>query len=183
MLKRLRIGFIAALRARVGRLFERARTERSKKRAEFKRVDLSRLTEKVLLPFEPLFFERSLEFERVIEPGLTVGGSAQQLSELLSILLDNALRYALPVGEVRLRLRAEPSRRCCLVVSNAAKEMSIGQLKRILKSSGRADSAPPRALRPGLSIAADIVEAHHGKIWAEWDYGRICFFVELPTRK
>lgn len=173
------------MRALVEQLLELARVDNGQKRADFSVLDFSLLAEKALLPFEPIFFEKGLTLESEIQPGLTVAGNAQQLSQLLGILLDNAQKYALPQGEVRLSLRAVSARRCCLCMSNAAEEMPGAQLEKLFTRFYRADAARSRdgSFGLGLSIAEGIVQAHRGKIWAEWADGRIQFFVELPIKQ
>ncbi len=132
------------MRALVEWLLELARVESGEKRAELIPLDFSQLTERALLPFEPLFFEKELTLASEIQPEITVAGNAQQLSQLLGILLDNAQKYALPQSEVRLSLRAVNSRRCCLSVSNAAEEISPEQLENLFTRFYRVDSALAR---------------------------------------
>lgn len=173
------------MRALVEWLLELARVESGEKRAELIPLDFSQLTERALLPFEPLFFEKELTLASEIQPEITVAGNAQQLSQLLGILLDNAQKYALPQSEVRLSLRAVNSRRCCLSVSNAAEEISPEQLENLFTRFYRVDSARSRdgSFGLGLSIAEGIIQAHRGKIRAEWADGRISFIAELPTKQ
>lgn len=173
------------MRALVEQLLELARVDNGQKRAELCPLDFSQLAERALLPFEPLFFEKGLTLASGIQPGITLSGNAQQLSQLLGILLDNAQKYALPQSEVRLSLRAVNSRRCCLTVSNAAEELSPEQLENLFTRFYRVDTARSRdgSFGLGLSIAEGIVRAHKGKIRAEWADGRISFLAELPTKQ
>ena len=46
--------------------------------------------------FEPLFFEKGKSLDYTVEKGLHTLGNENKLKELLSILLENALKYSLP---------------------------------------------------------------------------------------
>ena len=60
--------------------------------------------------------------------------------------------------------------------------MTPEDCKNIFKRFYRLDEARCRdgSFGLGLSIAQSIVEAHHGKIWAESRDGFNSFFVEFP---
>ena len=60
----------------------------------------------------------------------------------------------------------------------------VPQLQEIFTRITRADPARTRSgsFGLGLAIAQAIVQAHHGKIWAESRDGRNTFHVELPLR-
>ena len=64
-------------------------------------VDLSGLTARSLLPFEPLFFEQGLTLISQVDEGITVSGDEEALRRVLEILLDNAQKYSSPGGETQ----------------------------------------------------------------------------------
>ena len=88
------------MRELVERLLELARADSGAEEAPMSQVDWGALVEGALLPFEPVFFERGLALEAHIQPGLTVWGRADQLRQVVDILLDNAQKYALSPSPV-----------------------------------------------------------------------------------
>ena len=137
-----------------------------------------------MLPFEPVFFEKGLALSWQLQEGITIHGSAQQLQQVIDILLDNAQKYASGSGEVCVSLQQLGRHSCLLSVSNPGEDIPAGELKNLFKRFYRLDKARQRdgGFGLGLSIAEQVVQAHHGRIWAESQAGIIRFFVELPGR-
>ena len=170
------------MRELVERLLELARTDKEQSETALSDLDFSSLVEKALLPFDPVFFEKGLRLVSRIRGGVTVEGNAPQLRQLMDILLDNAQKYAAVPGEIAVCLERVNRRRCRLSVANPGAEISGEDLKNIFKRFFRADEARSRdgGFGLGLSIAESIVQAHHGRIWAESENGMVTFYVELP---
>lgn len=173
------------MRDLVERLLDLARTDNGQGKLAFSPLDLSDLAEKALLPFEPVFFEKGLRLSSQIQRGITVSGSGQQLRQVLDILLDNARKYTAARGDVVLRLERIHKHHCRLTVSTAGESLSDADLKNIFKRFYRVDKARSRdgSFGLGLPIAESIVQAHHGRIWAESQNGVNTFFVELPIKQ
>lgn len=148
-------------------------------------IDLSRLAEERLLPFEPVFFEKGLSLESRIEPGLLVQGSPGHLRQEADILLDNARKYAAAGSTVGLRLERSGGRSCLLSVATEGTPLSPAQQRDIFKRFYRVDESRSRdgSYGLGLPIAQGIVDAHKGKIWCESSGGVNTFFVKLPLIK
>ena len=151
--------------------------------AAFAPVCLSEVAETSALLFEAALYERGLTLETQVEPELTVSGDERQLGQLVESLLDNARKYA-SGGTVRLQLQRSGRHSCHLSLENEGPALSPQQLQEIFKRFTRADPARTRSgsFGLGLAIAQAIVQAHHGKIWAESRDGRNTFHVELPLR-
>ncbi len=147
-------------------------------------VDLSKLTDGEILPFESLAFERGKRIDATVEPGLTVEGDPNQLRQLVSILLDNALSHG--TGDsITLSLFEEERNTATLTVANDAAEPSEEQLTRMFDRFYRTDEARTDAgahYGLGLSIAQAIVLAHGGRIAAEYRKPRLIFTVTLPQK-
>ena len=133
----------------------------------FQNVDLSSLTENVLLPFEPVFFEEDLVLESNILPGLWVKGSATHLQQVIEIFLDNARKYAHP-GTVSVKLDKAGSH-ALLQVENLGTPLTAEEAKHIFRRFYRIDASRSRdgSYGLGLSIAEKITQQHGGRIWAE----------------
>ena len=169
------------MRSLVENLLELARVDNGAGKADTTRVDLSRLLSEALLPFEPLFFERSLLLEEDLDPAICLKGSPSQLRQLPDILLDNALKYSDPNTVVRVRLKKQ-GKHALLSVSNAGAPIPSAELKNIFKRFYRMDKVRTHSgsYGLGLAIARSIVPSHRGKIWAESTEGINTFYIQLP---
>jgi two-component system sensor histidine kinase KdpD len=88
-----------------------------------------------------------------------------QIGQVLTNLLDNAVRYAPP--EAAISISAEIVRdELRVTVFNAGSHVPADELERLFGKFYRLN-ATPGGIGLGLSIARGIVEAHHGRIWAE----------------
>lgn len=169
------------MRTLVEGLLELARADNGRIRQAFEMLDLSRLTEDALLPFEPVLFEKGLTLESSIEPGIILKGSVAHLQQLVGILLDNAGKYASP-GIVAVTLCRQGRNSCLLSVANPGEPIPKEELEKIFDRFYRTDTARTGigSFGLGLSIAKSITQNHNGKIWAQSNQTGNCFHVQLP---
>ena len=148
------------------------------------RLNFSLLVSGETLPFESLAYEKGRRIEAQIESDLTVVGNANQLRQVVSILLDNALSHG--CGDtVELTLRRE-KRLAVLAVVNEAAAVDSDKLAQVFDRFYRTDEARGDAdahYGLGLSIAKAAVTAHGGEIRAEYREGKMIFSVAIPTVK
>ena len=171
------------MRDLVTRLLDAARADQGAGAMDFAPVDWSGAVSGAVLAFEPVFYEREMELDSEIQPGLRVPGSLPHLTRTVEILLDNAQKYSAPRGRTCVTLRRFHRKSCLLKVANEGGAMSARELRDIFKRFYRADAARARtgSYGLGLSIAESIVKAHRGRIWAESRDGVNTFFVLLPV--
>ena len=152
--------------------------------SQLENVALSTLIELECMYFEPLFFEKGKSLDYTVEKGLHTLGDENKLKELLSILLENALKYSLPATATALSLKKKKNI-LFLSVSNAVeKELSKEEKENLFKRFFRRDEAHSGGdgYGLGLSIAKEIVLMHKGTIKVESEKGRICFHVALSEK-
>ena len=171
------------MRQLIEEMLDLAQTDNGQGTLVFSPVDLSRLVNDAVLPFEPVFFERGLTLTADIQEHITVSGSQQHLRQITDILLDNAQKYSSPAGEVTVQLTRQGGR-CRLSVSNPGDALSKAEREDIFKRFYRTDEAHSQrgSYGLGLSIAANIAAMHRGKIWVESSNGRNIFHLELPVK-
>ena len=169
------------MRGLVESLLELARLDSKQTVIQHSSVNLSKLLNDSILPFEPLFFENNMELSSEIEPGITVQGDKDKLRQIITILLDNALKYSDPAGNVTVRLKPQGSS-CVLSVAGMGAPLTKEECRSIFKRFYRVDPArnDGQSYGLGLSIAESIVHEHNGKIWAESENGVNTFYVSLP---
>ena len=116
-----------------------------------------------------------------IAPGLTYRGDEYAVRQLVSILLDNAVKYAAPDTPITFTL--EKTRRGVMIcTSNHCEHIPEGDLDRLYDRFYRADpsrNAGTGGFGIGLSIARGIAEGHRGTAGAHADGDVIEFTVEL----
>jgi histidine kinase len=100
---------------------------------------------------------------------LLVRADPDRIRQVLVNLLGNALQYTPSGGRVRLQLRHEGST-AHFSVKDTGIGLDKGDLERVFLRFYRVDKSRSRASGGsgiGLTIARHIVEAHHGRSWAE----------------
>lgn len=172
------------MRRLIEQMLELARTDSMQNKMIRSPVDFSKLVYDAVLPFEALFFEKSLTLNVQVEDGIWVMGANAQLRQVVEILLDNAWKYSKDSGNTWISLERQRKRQCVLSVANEGTEIMPEELKHIFKRFYRMDSARSRdgSFGLGLSIAQNIVMQHKGKIWVESKNGMNCFSVKLPYK-
>ena len=114
-------------------------------------------------------------------PELFYCGDEAAVRQLVSILLDNAIRYASPETEIRISLE-QMKRGVKLTVTNMCAQAPEGDLNRLFDRFYRPDASRTAATGGfgiGLFIAKSICEAHHGQIRAGMQENAISFTAEL----
>ena len=152
--------------------------------SQLEKIALSALVERECLYFEPLFFEKGKSLDYTVEKGLYTLGNENKLKELLSILLENALKYSLPSTSTAVSLKKKRNT-LCLSVSNAVeKELSKEEKEKLFQRFFRLEESHSGGdgYGLGLSIAKEIVLMHKGTIKVESEKGLISFTVALSEK-
>ena len=146
---------------------------------------LSDVAEEMARSFQALAKSQGKDFKLHIQPMISFTGDEKSIRQLLSILLDNALKYSPAGGQLQLGLEKQ-GRAILLAVSNtSAQPIDQNKLPHLFDRFYRTDqsrSSQTGGYGLGLSIARSIVLAHKGKIRAESPDGRtLTFLIHLPA--
>lgn len=117
-------------------------------------------------PMASLAEARGKTFSQQIPEAITLHGDRAAIQQMVSILLDNALKYSNDGGTIRLSVRRH-SRKVEIQVYNTCNPMDPKGLSRLFDRFYRPDpsrSAQTGGTGIGLSIAKATAEAHGGKI-------------------
>ncbi len=119
--------------------------------------------------FQALALTQKKQFALDVEPMLSMKGNEKQIRQLVSILLDNAMKYSNDNGRIRLTLKKQ-NRLIQLTVENTVDSISEEVLNNMFERFYRGDPSRNSATKGygiGLSIAQAVVAAHRGRITAE----------------
>ena len=146
---------------------------------------LSDMAEEMAQSFQGPAKSQGKELSLHIQPMLACTGDEKAIRQLLSILLDNALKYAPAGGHLELEL-ARQGRNVILTVSNTTVQpVERDKLPHLFDRFYRMDQSRSQQTGGyglGLSIAQSIVLAHKGKIRAESPDGNtLSVVVTLPV--
>ena len=133
------------------------------RKGQMERIALSDIANKECLYFEPVFFENNKELDYNIEDNISVLGDANKIKDLISILLENAMKYSL--SHTTLTLNKSKKDIVLSVENDVEKELSKEDTVNIFKRFYRLDeSHSSSGYGLGLPIAKEIVLMHKGEI-------------------
>ena len=150
-----------------------------KEKIEF---DISDVAYEVVDHFSTLSEVKGKKIKTDIEDGVRYIGDENSIRQLISILVDNAMKYAVESKDIEISLRRD-GRKVRFVLQNMTEGMEEGSQDILFERFYRPDSSRNSETGGsgiGLSLAKSIVEAHKGKITAKCDKnGYITFQVVL----
>ena len=149
-------------------------------------VDLGALVQSAAEPFGSHAAAAGLTLRIDARPGLLVDADAGRLRQVVRILLDNALAYTPPPGEVSVTVDRRHNQAFVTVRDTGVGIASTDQ-PRIFDRLYRAERSRARTRGGsglGLAIARTLVQAHGGEIGVQSEPGRgSAFWFALPLLK
>lgn len=149
-------------------------------------INLTDLLQATLDQIAPLAEQKGIRIEGPPEEGaIEVRGDFDQLVRLFLNILDNAVKYTPPKGEIRLSMARSSPERVVVTIANTGAGFSAVEAERVFErfyrlSSDRSRGSGGSGL--GLSIAREIARAHKGDVYASSRPGELTTFtVELPA--
>lgn len=148
----------------------------------FTDTDFSSIVKENAQIYEAVAQSHGKEYSADIAEGIHVHGDPRSLTQLCTLLLDNAMKYSDEGGTIHVQLSAD--KKVHLEIANTCSNMPEGDLDRLFDRFYRADAS--RNSRTGgygigLSAARAICISHGGSIRAVRDGDRIIrFLVTLP---
>ena len=157
--------------------------DKSSQALHFAETDLSQLVLQTALPFESVLFEMGKIYSVEVQPDIKAKVDESSIKHVLTILIDNAVKYSKENGEITVKLYMHSGRKI-IEVYNTGDGVPKEKIGKIFERFYREDEARNRKTGGyglGLAIAKASAEAHGGKMSAKGEYGSwICFTVTLP---
>ena len=166
----------------VTQLLDLSRAENAE--APVEQVDFSRIVTGETLALETLAFDCGRTFRADIEDDIILAGNRTQLTQLVSILLDNAIRHTTG-NEIGISLKRQ-GHHAVLDVINDGDEIPPDKQEHLFDRFYRVDEArnsEERHYGLGLSIAKAVTEKHGGIIDVSCKDGKVRFTVSIPIKK
>ena len=147
-------------------------------------LDFSHVVTGESLVFETFAFENGKILQSNVEEGISITGNKNQLTQVISVLLDNALRHSTG-AKIELSLKKQ-GRSAVLSVSNQGEEIPQEKLEHLFDRFYRVDdvrNSEDNHYGLGLSIAQAVVQKHGGTIDARYSEGKVTFTVRIPIKE
>ena len=151
-----------------GELIYLSRMEEENVSLQTEEFSFSELTEETALSFQSVARAQGKDFRLSVTPGLLINGDRKAIGKLVSILLDNAMKYSPENGWVELSL-TRVGKLARLRVRNSSLPMEPGNADRLFERFTREDrsrNSETGGFGLGLAIAKAVTEAHRGSIHA-----------------
>ncbi len=114
-----------------------------------------------------------------------IDGDRDKLIQILTNLVQNALKFTSPGGEIRIEITASTGEGFVQFgIHDTGCGIPVEELDKVFDGFYRGRSVPSQqgGAGLGLAITKSLVELHGGKIWAESQIGRgSSFFFTIPT--
>ena len=129
----------------------------------FQRVDLSKIAEALAEFYEPVAEERGQELIAQIEPGLELSGDQGLVTQAVSNLIENALKYTPEGGRIEVRAMRRLDQRVEIIVLDDGPGVPLHDRERVIERFVRLESArttPGAGL--GLALVHAVARLHRG---------------------
>ena len=151
-----------------------SRMEEGTVRERFIEFPLSDVLEETAGSFQNLARTQGKHFKQEIEPMLHFLGDEKAIRQMISVLLENALKYSDEGGNISLKAEKR-GRNIIIRVFNTAESVETENLSLLFDRFYRSDvsrNSKTGGYGIGLSIAKAVVQAHKGKISVSSEDGR-----------
>ena len=163
----------------VNKMLTLVRLDTAQNQAQPKRFRVDEALYDIIYPMESVAYEKKIHMTADIQEEMYIDGIEDQIQNLLSILLNNAISYTPEYGEIVIRAYIQ-AKKFYLKVSNSGDPIPEEIRDRLFERFFRADEAREDNghYGLGLSIASSIAANHGGRIRVDYeDYKNVFSFV------
>jgi signal transduction histidine kinase len=171
----------------VGDYLDVSRIEQGRMQYDFSTFDLRELAGTVVTELRPNIEKAKLQLDFDYDQSgeFRVNADQGKIKQVVSNLIDNSVKYT-PKGSIHIWISHNAPKKVLLSISDTGVGIHPDVLPRLFEKFTRAPDASKTNIMGtglGLYVAKKMVEAHHGRIWAESaGPGKgSSFFIELDT--
>lgn len=160
----------------VNRLVALARMDEDRTRLEFLPFSLSDAVSETVLAFSTAVSRQGNTLNTAIPSGVTITGDEGSIRQLVSVLMDNAVKYCDPGGTISVSL--QPGKHPVLIIDNSYHAVGLLELDRLFDRFYRSDRARTSGsgFGIGLSLAKAIAEKHKSELAVQNVRGHVIRF-------
>lgn len=165
---------IKRLTALTNQLVTLARLDEGTQQMVHTAYSLSDAVSESVQPYEAPAKQQGKQLVLQIEEGITCTGDENSIRQTVGILLDNAMKYSVPEGTIRVTLERK-GKKVHLTVWNEAFGLQKGNYEMLFERFYRLDSSRNSKTGGsgiGLSVAKALIQAQKGKIRAYSEDGQ-----------
>ena len=164
----------------VNKMLTLVRLDTAQNQAQPKRFRVDEALYDIIYPMESVAYEKKIRMTVDIQKEMYIDGIEDQIQNLLSILLNNAISYTPEYGEIVIRAYIQ-AKKFYLKVSNSGDPIPEEIRDRLFERFFRADEAREDNghYGLGLSIASSIAANHGGRIRVDYEDHKNVFSVVL----
>lgn len=164
----------------VNKMHTLVRLDTAQNQAQPKRFRVDEALYDIIYPMESVAYEKKIRMTVDIQEEMYIDGIEDQIQNLLSILLNNAISYTPEYGEIVIRAYIQ-AKKFYLKVSNSGDPIPEEIRDRLFERFFRADEAREDNghYGLGLSIASSIAANHGGRIRVDYEDHKNVFSVVL----
>jgi two-component system, OmpR family, phosphate regulon sensor histidine kinase PhoR len=132
-------------------------------------INTSEITARVLKNLQGMALAKKQEI-RILSEAPEVKADAKRVEQVLVNLLENAVKYTPPAGEISILWENGPEESVLLKVSDTGPGIPLEHQSRLFERFYRVDRARSRELGGtglGLAIVKHIMQRHEGTVWIE----------------
>lgn len=159
-----------------------ARAEENAKNSERREINVTAITRETVQTFHAVAEQEKLKLENKVRDGLVMKADESQIRQLLTLLIDNAIKYCDKNGSILVSAERR-GKTIRLQVSNSYENGENVDCSRFFDRFYREDTAHTQEDKGGfgigLSIAESLVRQYKGTIDATWNNGVISFVCQL----
>lgn len=127
-------------------------------------LDLHKLAKEILTYIVPVALEKNIDIELIAPPAITtVHGNETTLGILIRNIVDNAIRYTPPHGEIKVAILNQ-NNEVILRVTDTGSGIPIELRERVFERFYRILGTKAAGSGLGLAIVSQIAELHHARI-------------------
>ncbi|MDE7079458.1 MAG: HAMP domain-containing histidine kinase [Clostridia bacterium] len=164
-------------------MLDLTRIDATKAMVERPPIAINEIVEGMMLSFEATCYEKSIELSYASQDNIKVNADKAEIEKLISILLDNAIKYTPDNGSIKVEVQQQ-RKNAVLTFYNTGEGISQENIANIFDRFFKVDASHKETSNSfglGLSIAKSIVQSLKGDIRCESEVGKYTkFVVELP---
>jgi ligand-binding sensor domain-containing protein/signal transduction histidine kinase/DNA-binding response OmpR family regulator len=150
-------------------LLEWARSQRNSIQYNPKKIPVSELCDEIFHFYKNTALEKQIKFNRIYKHEITALTDKELLQTILRNLVNNAVKFTPPGGEITMETRFLSAEQFCIEIRDSGKGMNTDQLEKLKYSSSFLNPASGTSGESGTGLGLWICREFLPLIHARWE--------------